>query len=254
MNWVQRNIRAFGGDPAKVTITGGSAGGGSVTAQLILYGGQENPPFRAVVSEYPWWQPLYNQSYLNTQYNDFLSLNNCTDLACLRSVSSAELQQATMQSYNLARAQNLLADGVFYWGPSVDYTAIRDLPSNEFRQGHFSKVPLVVDRDGYEGAAFSNTNFMVLWPSAGSAFFTRLYQLYPRSSFNSTFFQREQIFGDFIIDCPTYYMATAASNAGLPVYKLVFYAGSELHAATQSFLYSNVTDRECRSPSSSNGH
>ena len=56
--WVQRNIRAFGGDPSKVTIIGGSAGGGSVTAQMILYGGETNPPFRAAIAEYPWVRRL----------------------------------------------------------------------------------------------------------------------------------------------------------------------------------------------------
>ena len=36
-------------DILQVTIWGGSAGGGSVTAQLILNGGEENPPFRAAI-------------------------------------------------------------------------------------------------------------------------------------------------------------------------------------------------------------
>lgn len=223
--------------------------------QMILYGGVTNPPFRAVIAEYPWWQPMYNESYLNTQYNNFLQLTNCTNLACLRGLSSEQLVQAQLNSYSLARAQMALAYGVFYWGPSIDGEAIRDLPSNEFKQGHFTKVPLIVDRDGYEGVIFTDpsvttlsaqrADFMELWPTAGPAFFTRLYQLYPASAFNSTFFQRQQIFGDFIIDCPTYYMATAASDAGLDVYKLLFYAGNELHGATSPFLFSNSTNGTC---------
>ena len=48
--WVQRHIRKFGGDPSKVTIIGGSAGGGSVMNQMILYGGVPTPPFRGVIS------------------------------------------------------------------------------------------------------------------------------------------------------------------------------------------------------------
>lgn len=149
----------------------------------ITLGGVTNPPFRAVIAEYPWWQPLYDESYLNSQYNDFVQVANCTNLACLRGLSSEQLQQANINSYNTATAQMMLAYGVFYWGPSIDGEAVRDLPSNEFKQGHFTKVPLIVNRNGYEGVIFTNisettvaaqrADFMELWPTAGPAFFTR---------------------------------------------------------------------------------
>jgi len=45
--WVQRHIQSFGGDPRKVTIWGGSGGGGAVLNHLIYKGGEKNPPFRA---------------------------------------------------------------------------------------------------------------------------------------------------------------------------------------------------------------
>jgi para-nitrobenzyl esterase len=44
LQWVHRNIAAFGGDPQKVTIFGESAGGGSVMAHMVS-------PYHAVSSK-----------------------------------------------------------------------------------------------------------------------------------------------------------------------------------------------------------
>lgn len=38
LKWVQKNIALFGGDPTKVTIMGQSAGGASVTYQILSPG------------------------------------------------------------------------------------------------------------------------------------------------------------------------------------------------------------------------
>jgi hypothetical protein len=74
-----------------------------------------------------------------------------------------------------------------------------------------------------------------LFPDATKSFMNRLFDLYPASKFNSTFFQRQQLFGDFIINCPTYFMSRAVSDSGNPAYILIFYAGNELHGALIPF-------------------
>lgn len=227
---------------------GGSAGGGSVTYQLTAGNAYDEPPFSAAIPEFPWWQPLLNDSQQDTQFSEALRLADCSSVQCLRELSSEALGTLGQAVQN-ASWPGATGYGSFYYGPVVDGEFIRELPDQAFKAGHFYDVPLLVDHDAYEGVVFSNASettqaeqvmdAMNLFPYAGPAFFSRLYQLYPRSDYNSTFFQRQTWFGDFIINCPTYQMASRAvdvnSNASA-VFKLTFDAGSQLHGATGPFL------------------
>jgi carboxylesterase type B len=175
-----------------------------------------------------------------------LNATGCANLDCLRSVPAPALADASQATFKLGFASGDYGYGDFFYGPYVDGTIVRDLLSEEFRKGHFTSVPLLTNRDAYEGVLFSNLNetsitqelldLENLFPYAKQSFFNRLFQLYPSSTFNSTLFQRQQIFGDFIITCPTYYMATAVADSGRQVYKMVFDAGSELHGSLSPFL------------------
>lgn len=194
------------------------------------------------------FRSYHNNTVLENQYRLLLSASNCNNLQCLRSLDSASLIHAAQQTYVDAYSANLYAFGDFFYGPSVDGDVIRDLPSNEWKQSHFTKVPMLVDHNGYEGYNYGNQSIttaegtlediQTLFPVAKKSFFDRLFQLYPENAYNSTFWQRQYLFGDFIINCPTYYMASAMADAGVPAYKLVFNAGTQLHGAISPFLFS----------------
>ena len=179
----------------------------------MAYGARDKPPFRAAIAEYPWWQLFLNNTSQDLQLSNVLKLANCTNMNCLRSLSSAELQSVSTQSYITGYGQPGYGYGVFYYGPVVDGVFLKELPDQAFKAGRFHDVPIIVDHDEYEGYTFVNAshksqidetaNANILFPRAGPSFFSRLYQLYPASSFNSTFFQELTWFGDFIINCMT---------------------------------------------------
>jgi hypothetical protein len=100
----------------------------------------------------------HNNTILESQYRLLLLASGCTDLQCLRTIDSASLKRAAQQTYVDAYNSDpgLYAFGDFYYGPSVDGDLIRDLPSNEWKQGHFTKVPLIVDHDGYVRATIES--------------------------------------------------------------------------------------------------
>jgi carboxylesterase type B len=196
--------------------------------------------------EFPFWQQHLRDQQLERQYNYLLEASNCSNIYCLRSLSEDALAIATQATYVKAYADGAYGYGNFYYGPYVDGAVIQDLPSREFDAGHFTKVPLLVDHDGYEGVSFSNQSLKTLqeertdlntqFPYANDAFVQEIFELYASADFNASFWQRQQWFGDFSINCPTYYIASTLTSLNIPTYKMIFNAGMQTHAATGPFL------------------
>jgi len=123
MEWVNKHIAAFGGDPNQVTLFGESAGAYDIGFHLVQPG------------SYPYYKRAIMQSYGDSQiehismafaqdvYNRILSSLSCSDLACLRSKTAAELvaaAEAVGTPLQTAGKWNPVIDGVYTTGTGWD--------------------------------------------------------------------------------------------------------------------------------------
>ncbi|KAF2730933.1 carboxylesterase type B [Polyplosphaeria fusca] len=107
--WIQEHIGSFGGDPRKVTISGLSAGAGSVMLHTIAYGGTLGTSlFRNSITSSPYLptQYTYNDFVPSQAYYAFATAAGCpptyaygnasqTIFACLQSQDTETLQKAS---------------------------------------------------------------------------------------------------------------------------------------------------------------
>ena len=155
LQWVHRNVAAFGGDPGNVTIWGESAGATAVA--LLLLVPQSEGLFHKAIMNSP-WSMYYPISRLRAARVARSSAEDrgatLGSLAALRAQSLDELGQITM-SVAAAAATIDPDQGGQTFRPIVDGVVLLDDPAALFARGAFHHVPMIVGTNADEGVVFA---------------------------------------------------------------------------------------------------
>ena len=151
LKWVQANIAKFGGDPAKVTIFGHSAGGFAVST--LAASPLAKSLFRGVISESGAnFMPAQDTPFAGSPLQS-LRMAEASGKAWVESLGAANLAQArALPALALDEAQRKPGAPRF-WPPVDGYV----LPGDQYalwQDGRFNDVPVLVGNNSDETASF----------------------------------------------------------------------------------------------------
>ena len=225
LEWVQANIREFGGDPSRVLVFGVSAGGGSTSVMVAAR--QAAGLFSSAVLESP-AGITYGKAEMEAQGDRVATAAGCATApdvtACFRGLDAKALASSVSTSYEHGVGQA-------YFGPTVDGHILPRTLIDIYASGDYNRVPLIVGTTAEEfswiiwgvfptpittDAEYRQTIVSVF----GEAAADNMIALYPPADYPSHQDALSAIYSDFTYTCPAREITRrmAASQPGVRRY------------------------------------
>jgi carboxylesterase type B len=228
LEWVRDNIAAFGGDAAKVTLSGESAGASAVGFHLVSAPRSQTLFQAAIMQSDPLGLPVRNLTEAKRTGEYFTLAAGCQyslrPLECMRAKPvEALLKAQTSPRINLA----ILEFGLYAlitWSPVVDGVIVTQAPLGAAAAGNITK-PIIIGTNTNEGELFVGERPIsrLLYRAAVGKLFSiekldEVIAQYPAvAGDNRT--RIAQIATDYFFYCPNLYFA---SQAKAPAYSYEF--------------------------------
>jgi para-nitrobenzyl esterase len=230
LQWVHRNIHAFGGDPGNVTIFGESAGGTAVCLLLVVP--QAQGLFQKAISESAAWMfgPISNlaQSWYGRISAESFGEKLGGSLAALRAESPGALIKTMPLPMRGGEVGEDAADRGEEYRPIVDGKVIPDDPARLFQEGKFHHVALIAGTNKDEGTLLGGPRVhnLLQWRLWAHRKFhseaRRLLELYPAPSRAEAHAAAAAASGDFAFLMGTRSVLRAAAKANPHTFQYEF--------------------------------